>query len=326
MSEQPSVEIQHQPPFRWRFLAPSYWGVWLAVGLAASLAFLPRRLRDALGAGLGRLAPRLAKRGYRNALVNLTLCFPDWSEQKKERVILTMYQRAAQVLLSYATLLVRSPDYLERRVRLVGEEHLLPLLEAGKPVILMVPHSWAIEFPGVLLAKRGYPMTTMMNPNPNPLVDWLMCRVRSRYGGKLFARQDGIKQFLTAIREGHSAYYLPDQDHGMKKSEYVPFFATHKATLPGLGRMTESTGAVVVPMLASYDPTSGYFEGHIRPPMWDLPSGDRAYDARRMNEELEALISPCPEQYMWILQLLKSRPDGEISPYSAYDKAKKAKA
>ncbi|MBY5920158.1 lauroyl-Kdo(2)-lipid IV(A) myristoyltransferase [Ferrimonas balearica] len=319
MTQHSSAETQHRPQFQWKFLAPGYWGIWLAVGLAAALAFVPFRIRDRLAAAIGSLGPKLTKRGYRNAQVNLRLCFPDWDDAKREQVIQAMFQRAAQVLLSYSCLLVRSPDFLEKRVRLIGEEHLIPLLEAGKPVILMVPHSWAIEFPGLLLAKRGYPMTTMMNPDKNPLVDWLMCRLRARYGGKLFARKDGIKQFLNAIRDGHSAYYLPDQDHGMDKSEYVPFFATHKATLPGLGRMTESTGAVVVPMLATYDPQTGYYEGHIRPPLWDLPSGDRGYDARRMNEEIEALLTPCPEQYMWNLKLLKSRPEGETDPYRLYE-------
>ncbi|ADN76361.1 lipid A biosynthesis (KDO)2-(lauroyl)-lipid IVA acyltransferase [Ferrimonas balearica DSM 9799] len=319
MTQGSNSETQHRPQFQWRFLAPRYWGVWLAVLVAGVFAFVPYRLRDRIAASIGKLGPRLTKRGYRNAQVNLQLCFPDWDNDQRHRVIVEMYQRAAQVLLSYSCLLLRSPEFLERRVRLVGEEHLLPLLEAGKPVILMVPHTWAIEFPGLLLAKRGYPMTTMMNPDKNPLVDWLMCRLRARYGGKLFARKDGIKQFLNAIRDGHSAYYLPDQDHGMAKSEYVPFFATHKATLPGLGRMTESTGAVVVPMLATYDPATGYYEGHIRPPLWDLPSGDREYDARRMNEEIEVLLTSRPEQYMWNLKLLKSRPEGEPDPYRAYE-------
>jgi len=75
----------------------------------------------------------------------------------------------------------------------------------------------------------------------------------------------------------------------------------------------------VVPMLATYDPATGYYEGHIRPPLWDLPSGDREYDARRMNEEIEVLLTSRPEQYMWNLKLLKSRPEGEPDPYRAYE-------
>jgi lauroyl-Kdo2-lipid IVA myristoyltransferase len=48
----------------------------------------------------------------------------------------------------------------------------------------------------------------------------------------------------------------------------------------------------------------------------DIEGQDDRYIARRMNEELEALVSPTPEQYTWILKLLKTRKEGEIEPYA----------
>ena len=38
--------------------------------------------------------------------------------------------------------------------------------------------------------------------------------------------------------------------------------------------------------------------------------------ARRMNEEVEVFVRPHPEQYTWILKLLKTRKEGDIEPYS----------
>ncbi|WP_345336020.1 lauroyl-Kdo(2)-lipid IV(A) myristoyltransferase [Ferrimonas pelagia] len=311
----------HQPHFQWSFLHPRYWGLWLGLLFALFLAFWPSRLRDRFAAWLGRSVGRRSRGARFRARVNLKTCFPDWDEQTVEQTLDRMFERAAQVMLSTGTLAVRSPRYLERRIKLRGEEHLQPLLDAGKPVVLMVPHSWAIEFPGVLIASRGHRWTTMMNPNPNPMLDWMMLLGRNRFQGKMYTRKHGIKAMLAALRDGHTAYYLPDQDHGMAKSEYVPFFATYKATLPGLGRMIEATGAVVVPLFATYNPETGLYEGHIRPAMLDLPSGDPAVDARRMNEELEAMIAPHPEQYMWILKILRSRPEGEIDPYTLAKRA-----
>ncbi|SDJ54438.1 lauroyl-KDO2-lipid IV(A) myristoyltransferase [Ferrimonas sediminum] len=309
------TDFQHRPRFGWRFLHPRYLGVWLFVAIAAVLALFPYRVRDAVGGSIGYLFGRGLPKTRHRAEVNLKLCFPQWDQAQRDRVLDQMYRHIGMSLMASATLLVRSERYLQNHVELIGEEHLMPYLESGQPVIFMVPHTWFIDFPGVLLASRGYPMTTMVNPQKNELVDYLMQKCRSRYGGKLFGRGAGIKRLLDAIREGHSAYYLPDQDHGMKRSQYVPFFATHKATLPGLGKMVDATGAVVIPMVASYDARRGKFQGIIRPAMTDLPSGDAAYDARRMNEEIEALITPRPEQYMWILKVLKSRPAGEPDPY-----------
>lgn len=38
--------------------------------------------------------------------------------------------------------------------------------------------------------------------------------------------------------------------------------------------------------------------------------------ARRMNEEVEVFVRPHPEQYTWILKLLKTRKAGDKEPYS----------
>ncbi len=60
-------------------------------------------------------------------------------------------------------------------------------------------------------------------------------------------------------------------------------------------------------------------EIEVRPPMDDLPEADDPRIARRMNEEVENLVGPNPEQYTWILKLLKTRKEGEIEPYSRDD-------
>ncbi|MCL6413950.1 lauroyl-Kdo(2)-lipid IV(A) myristoyltransferase, partial [Pantoea agglomerans] len=57
----------------------------------------------------------------------------------------------------------------------------------------------------------------------------------------------------------------------------------------------------------------------IRPPMDDLADADDVYIARRMNEEVVILVKPNPEQYTWILKLLKTRKPGEIEPYCRDD-------
>lgn len=50
-----------------------------------------------------------------------------------------------------------------------------------------------------------------------------MTITRQRFGGKMYARQNGIKPFLNAVRSGEMGYYLPDEDYGSELSEYVDF-------------------------------------------------------------------------------------------------------
>lgn len=306
---------EHRPGFRRQLLHPKYLGVWLLMPLFILIAFLPFRWRDGLGAWLGRRVGRRAQRSRRRAEINLKLCFPDWNSQHRQKVLDEMFELAAISLLSGTTLLVRSRRWLERHIKLEGKEHLTPYLDGDKPLIFIVPHTWFVDFPGLLLASRGYPMTTMVNPQKNEATDYLMQKARSRFGGKIFGRGAGIRSLLGAIKEGYSAYYLPDQDHGLSRSAFVPLFATHKATLPCMSKMLQATGGVIFPMAALYDRERGVFRGVIRPPVTDVVE-DAEQDARRLNEEIEALIGPEPAQYMWILKFFKSQPPGRPDPYS----------
>ncbi|VEI46743.1 lipid A biosynthesis (KDO)2-(lauroyl)-lipid IVA acyltransferase [Actinobacillus equuli] len=132
--------------------------------------------------------------------------------------------------------------------------------EKGKNVILLVPHTWSIDAAGVAMYTHGFPMTSMYNPHRNALVDWLWNITRERFGGKMHTRQNGIKKFLNDVRKGDVGYFLPDEDYGEDLSVYADFFATEKATLPGLNKMAKVANAVVIPMFPIYNAEQGYIK------------------------------------------------------------------
>lgn len=303
-----TARVGYQPQFRWQYLLPKYWGVWLGVLLLALLGFLPFRWRDYLAAKIGLLVGKVAKKQRHRAEVNLRYCFPHWRDEQRQQVIDQMFVTVAQTMLGIGEIALRSAKHLQQRSTFTGIEHLQQAKAAGKNIILLVPHTWAIDASGIILHTYGMPMTAMYNPHRNPLVDWLWNSVRERFGGKMHARQNGIKPFLNAVRKGEMGYYLPDEDYGEELSVYADFFATYKATLPGLNKMCKVAKAVVIPMFARYNAQSGRYEIEITAPL-DLDD-DEQRSARLMNEVIENFVTPTPEQYVWILRLLKTRKDG----------------
>lgn len=303
-----TARVGYQPHFSWSYLKPKYWSIWLAIGLLLILAFVPFRLRDKLAAAIGRLVYQKAHKQRHRADVNLTLCFPEWTESKRQQVIKEMFVVVAQVMLGIGEIAVRSQQHLQKRSEFQGIDYIKEAKAAGHNVILMVPHGWAIDASGIILHTYGMPMTSMFNPHRNPLVDWLWTAARQRFGGKMHARQNGIKPFLAHIREGQLGYYLPDEDFGAEQSVFVDFFATYKATLPGLNKMARLAKAVVIPMFPRYDAKQGKYLMEIHPPMH--LSDDPQQMARAMNAEIESFVTQDPAQYAWILQLLRTRKDG----------------
>ena len=117
-------------------------------------------------------------------------------------------------------------------------------------------------------------MAAMFHNQGNPVFDYVWNTVRRRFGGRLHARNDGIKPFIQSVRQGYWGYYLPDQDHGPEHSEFVDFFATYKATLPAIGRLMKVCHARVVPLFPVYDGRTHRLTIHVRPPMDDILTAD----------------------------------------------------
>ncbi|MGC7561243.1 lauroyl-Kdo(2)-lipid IV(A) myristoyltransferase [Pasteurella sp. PK-2025] len=301
--------VGYEPHFSWSYLLPKYWGIWLGILGLLILAFVPFRLRDGFASKLGVIIARKAKKQYHRANVNLQYCFPHWTEQQRAETIEKMFIVVTQVMLGIGEIAVRSKAHLQKRSEFIGLEHIKQAREAGKNIILLVPHGWAIDASGIILHTHGMPMTSMYNPHRNPLVDWLWTVVRQRFGGKMHTRQNGIKPFLAQVKKGEMGYYLPDEDYGAELSVFVDFFATYKATLPGINKMARLAKAEVIPMFPRYNAQRGKYEMEIHPPL-EL-SDDPLQSARAMNQEIESFVTPTPEQYVWILRLLKTRKAGE---------------
>lgn len=299
--------------FLWSFLHPKYWGVWLGVLALVLLAFVPYKLRDKLAVFVGKIVYRYLKKKnkkqYRRADTNLRYCFPDWSADKRSKIIEEMFITVAQTMLGIGEIAIRSVKHLQKRSEFVGLEHIHQAKAAGKNIILLVPHTWAIDASGMILHTHGMPMVSMYNPHRNPLVDWLWNATRERFGGKMHTRQNGIKPFLMDVKKGNMGYFLPDEDFGEELSVYADFFATEKATLPGLNKMARVANAVVIPMFPTYQACKGVYQIEILAPLEF--SGTPEQSAREMNKVIEYFVEKSPEQYVWILRLLKTRRDGQ---------------
>ncbi len=308
------------PSFKWSLLYPKHWGSWLGVGVLGLFAFVPIKWRDGWAAWLSAklYKSKLIRKRKNIALTNMRLCFPEKSEQQLDELMAKNFRVVCQLLLALGEQNFRSRKFLEQRVNLIGEAHITPLLEAGENLIMMTPHTYGVDYGGLIWTARGYPLCNMYNNTDNPVFEWFFARQRTQYTQdkkKLFHRSVGLKPMMKAIRKGYIAYYLPDEDFGRQVSVFAPFFATQKATLPVLGKMAKIGKAKVIPIYTAYNDVTQQFDIYIHPSLRDFPTGDDQKDAEIMNGEIEALIQHAPEQFMWTLKFFKTRPEGDIDIY-----------
>ena len=304
------------PEFKKNYLSPDYWSTWFLLGMIAGISMFPPLFRDPVLAKIGRWAGRLSKKARRRATINLSLCFPEKSDTEREIIVDKMFATALQSIVMMAELAIRGPEKFQKRVFWKGLEILEEIRHNNRNVIFLVPHGWSVDIPAMLLAAQGKKMAAMFHQQRNPVIDYVWNSVRRKFGGRLHAREDGIKPFIQSVRQGYWGYYLPDQDHGPEYSEFADFFATYKATLPIIGRLMNISQAMIIPLFPVYDDKKHLLTIEIRPPMDAcIASADNKTIARQMNKTVEILVGPHPEQYVWVLKLLKTRKSNEADPY-----------
>ncbi|WED28297.1 lauroyl-Kdo(2)-lipid IV(A) myristoyltransferase [Vibrio sp. DW001] len=304
----------YNPTFKWIFLSPKYWGTWSSILIVSLVSLFPAAFKFLISKFLARIAIKIKNKANKRARVNLKMCFPDISTSEREVLLFNTYVTSISFLLNFASLSLKSKGWLENNTTINGIDNLTCITEQGGNVILLVPHTWSIDIPAVLLASRGLPVSAMAKAQKNQVSDWLLHKQRVQYGGRVYDRSQGIKPFIRSIRDGYLGYYLPDEDLGLDNSVFVDFFATTKATISGLGRLSHISRAKIVPLFATYNAKSGRYQLDLYPAL-PFPTGNEHDDARMMNQCIEEYVNKKPEQYMWILRLLKTRPDTDKNPY-----------
>lgn len=297
------------------YLHPRYWPSWLGFGLLRLLSLLPLPIIAMIGNRLGTAVFHLMKSRRRIALRNISVCFPDQSEQQHRATAKRCFQLIAITTLSMGINWWASPARLQRLVSYEGKSHYEEAIAQGHNIILLAPHAIALEM-GALLLSRERSMITMYQHTRKELLNNIVKDRRGRFGGILVERREPLRGLLKLIRAGNPFYYLPDQDAG-DKGVFVPFFGTDTSTYPMLSKFAKLGNAVVLPIYTHILPNGAGWRVVIDKPLEQYPSGDELADTRRMNEEIETMIRTAPEQYFWVHKRFKTRPPGVGDFYNA---------
>jgi KDO2-lipid IV(A) lauroyltransferase len=282
------------------------------LSLMRGLGRLPLPVVRAVGASLGWLLHGLVVSRRRVVMTNLSLCFPDWSDEELRAQTRRVFTRFAQSWLDRGWLWHAPEVVLRRRLVLEGA---LTALDGSTPTVLFAPHFMGLDAAWTALTLRiPRRFATIYSPQVNADADAWIYAGRQRFGNpEMVARLDGVKPIVAALRASEPLYLLPDMNFDPSESLFVPFFGVSACTVPSLSRFAKLGRAQVVPIVTRM--TQEGYVVQVLPPWVDFPSGDLVADTTRMNRELESYITPDPSQYYWVHKRFKDRPPGEKPPY-----------
>ncbi|MBI3284854.1 MAG: lipid A biosynthesis acyltransferase [Burkholderiales bacterium] len=285
----------------------------LVLALMWLLHWLPLPLLGRLGEGVGSLLFLLIRKRRHIALTNLCLCLPQFSEQEREQIARRHFQLYARSVLERGILWWASEARLKK---LIQVEPAVPLAAiAAGPTILMCPHFVCLDVAGVAVMLESS-LCSIYTRQRSKVFDQALRQGRSRFRPvKLFSRAEGVKPIIRAMREGLPFFMLPDMDFGAKDAEFVPFFGVPAATLTAVPRIAASTGAKVIPVIATMLPDYQGWKVAFHAPWDNYPGEDMVAATRHMNAYIEQQILQAPAEYFWAHKRFKTRPPGEAGVY-----------
>jgi KDO2-lipid IV(A) lauroyltransferase len=288
----------------------------LMLGLMWLLHWLPLPLLGRFGKAIGSLL-FIALRSRRHiALTNLRLTMPERSEAERVDIARRHFQAYSRSVWERSVLWWAPESRLKRLIKIAPDGEIPVAAMTEKPTILLCPHFVCLDVAGAAIAMEAS-ASSMYVTQKNAAFDKVLRAGRARFKPvKLFTRQDGIKPILRALRDKLPYFMLPDMDFGEKDAEFVPFFGIEAATLTATARIAATTGAQVMPVIATFLPDyQGYCVKFY--PVWDnYPGDDMVAATRRMNEFIEERVREAPAEYFWTHKRFKTRPNGEPSLYS----------
>lgn len=265
---------------------------------------LPHPASRSLGGGLGALAGRLDRRRVGIADRNLAAAFPDASKAERQRITRGCFRHFGASFCDALSSLRFDGEALLARLEFTGWENFARAAElgGGKGTIVLGSHFGNWEVVPAAIALTVGPMSSVGRRADNPHFDRVIQRLRTRYGNLSLDKRGAVREMFRLLERGGRLGLLIDQRVRAEESLDVPFFGRPALTSPIVARLSQRTGAAVVPVFGE-ELAGGRYRVEALPPILP-PSKESGEDdvalSRRYLEILEARVRERPELWLWL--------------------------
>ncbi|MDQ7017310.1 MAG: lysophospholipid acyltransferase family protein, partial [Gammaproteobacteria bacterium] len=268
-----------------------------------------------LGTALGGLLYHLIPKRRAIASTNIRICFPNLGAEKHQQLLKEHFHSLGISLFEMGMAWWRSPEWLQKRCKIKGLEHIHAAEKNGRGVIILIAHFTTVEIAIRLGALNVASHVTFAEPK-NPLFNAVMQNRRNRYFKTMITHRD-VRQMIRKLKQGEKLWYAPDQSSKQSRGGIVVNYFGHPViTTPATARLARLSGAAIVPILPRRLPNGAGYEFEFQAPLTDFPSKDLEADTQRINHLFETQIKQVPEQYLWVHKRFKSEQAGQKDPYA----------
>lgn len=269
---------------------------------------------------MGRIWWTLMKRHRDRALDNLRPAFGGrYNDRQLRRIARKSFEHFAQLYLVELAMTPRlvTPWSWARYVELDRLGPALRTLLAERGTILLTGHFGNYELLGYTLCRLGIPLTAVMRPLDNPLINRYLVTSRVAGGLSLLYKKGVSAVAGDVLDRGGALCFIADQDAG-RKGLFVEFFGRKASTYKSIGLLAMQKRVPIIVGYAARVRRGFHYrlavERIIQPEEWETRPDPLHWVTQTFSTALETAIRRWPEQYLWVHRRWKHRPKEEHGP------------
>lgn len=239
--------------------------------------------------------------------LNIEICFPDMDQEKREKITKQAIKNELQSYLEFFTIWGGSNKKNIARIHHIqGEDYFHEAIQAGKGLVLLVPHFGTWEVMNAWIAQHTQ-MTIMYEPIKDTGADQFVRAARSRENAVLVPTDEsGVRQIFRALKQGGTTVILPDHSPH-HESELIEYFGIPLSSSNLSAKLIQKTKAKALFLHATRNDNDG-FDMVIEPIDEAIYQVDANQGTRIIFKMLEKLIQQSPFHYHWSYKRFKSNP------------------
>jgi len=279
------------------------------------LNILPQKLSLKIGRLLGVLFYKIDKKHRKHTLNNLKIAFPDKSEKELNDISVKFYKNLGMVFVE----IFRLDKYNESNIDYFVESNFESIknIYGKQGILLLTAHFGNWELLAKTFGLKGYKGSVLARPLDNIYIEKILYRLRTASGNKvIYNRENAVKNIISALNARGIVGFLPDENASKRIGVFADFFGIKACTMPGMANIAAKTKLPVIPaFIVRINEKDSKHRLIIEPPLDIKYTGDRKTDTMNIlkifNEKIEDIIKQYPEQWFWIHNRWKTRPDNE---------------
>ncbi len=294
---------------------------YLMIATTHLLSLLPDFVLYWLGALGGLIGYLLDRRHVRIGLKNLELAFAQRSEKERRQILRASYVNLGRDAAEYIRLAGFFRERLKRRITYERLEYWAQLAACypGRGILVLSAHFGNFELLAPAHALHGFQISLVHHTQRFLAGDALMTFVRERVGVNILRKNSAARGVLSALRRNQLVGIPFDQNAKRRDAVWVPFFGEPAATMTGLARLAEVSGAPVVPVFIVRQPDC---HSHRILILDEIPlvrdsagTLDIEQTTARFVHSIEEIVAEYPEQFLWTHRRYRTRPHCSMPPF-----------